>query len=54
MILVPCVSQDLSDNYLELGELASTFQLLSDYGAGYFYKGDLAKKIVNDVRVVWR
>ena len=27
---VPCVSQDLSDNYLELGELASTFQLLSD------------------------
>ena len=47
---VPCVSQDLSDNYLELGELASTFQLLSDYGAGYFYKGDLAKKIVNDVR----
>ena len=47
---VPIVSQDLSDDFLKLGNLASTFQSLSDYGAEYFYKGELAKDIVDDVR----
>ena len=47
---VPIVSQDLSDDFLKLGNLASTFQSLSDYGAEYFYKGKVAKDIVDDVR----
>ena len=47
---VPSVPQDLNDDFLKLGKLASTFQLLSDNGAEYFYKGELAKDIVDDVR----
>ena len=47
---VPSVPQDLNDDFLTLGKLASTFQLLSDNGAEYFYKGELAKDIVDDVR----
>ena len=47
---VPSVPQDLNDDFIKLGKLASTFQLLSDNGAEYFYKGELAKDIVDDVR----
>ncbi len=46
---VPTVSSTPNDDYLNLDKLALTLELLSIHGPEYFYLGELAENIVNDI-----